>query len=373
MMTDALFVLGGFLVSAVLGAVLISNILSISYQKQLFDMPDRRKVHTVPVPRLGGFSFLPVSLVSFCLAVSVRYYSGLGLDGLFTSGSVCELLLLTVGGTSLYLTGIADDLVGVGYRRKFAIQIAAALLLILPGNWLGHLGGLFGLYAIPSWTGIPLSVFLAVYITNAINLIDGIDGLASGLCGIAFGAMGTLLMVRGEYAYALLSFSVLGVLVPFWFHNVYGNAQRHRKLFMGDAGSLTLGYILCFLVLHLSKEDASSAVGSCSDLVFALSTLLVPLFDVVRVVLHRLREGKSPFMPDQNHIHHKLLRAGLSPRKAMALILCLSVSFIVLNTLLEHYTGITWILVIDIVVWTAFQLLLDRKVRSRQSEIGDSR
>ncbi len=371
-MTDILFLIAGFMVSALSGMVLISNILSISYKKRLFDMPDTRKVHTVPVPRLGGFSFLPVSLVSFCLAVSVRYCCGLGLDDLFTVGSVCSLLLLSAGGTALYLTGIADDLVGVGYRRKFAVQIAAALLLILPGNWLGNLGGLFGLYAIPSWAGIPLSVFLVVYITNAVNLIDGIDGLASGLCAIAFTAMGALLAVRGEYAYALLSFSFLGVLVPFWFYNVFGNARRHRKLFMGDAGSLTLGYVLCFLILHLSQEGPS-AVGACSDLVFALSTLLVPLFDVVRVVLHRLREGKSPFMPDRNHFHHKLLRAGLTPKKAMALILGVSVSFIIVNLVLEQYIGITWILVTDLLLWTALQLLLDRIVRARESEKGDSR
>mgnify|MGYP002521053935 CR=1 FL=1 len=370
-MTEILFIFSGFLVSVLLGVVLITNILVISYKKKLFDLPDARKVHSVPVPRLGGFSFLPVVLVTVCMVTGFHYYAGFGTAGLFPSSSAYELLLLAVGSTSLYLTGIADDLVGIGYRSKFVVQLATALLFVLSGNWIDNFDGLLGICEIPAWLGMPFTVVLVVYITNAINLIDGIDGLASGLCAIAFAAMGTLLAVRGEYVYALLSFSFLGVLVPFWIYNVFGNVQHHRKLFMGDAGSLTLGYVLSYLAIHLSKGSDSTTLGTCSDMAFAFSTLLVPLFDVVRVVLCRLREGKNPFMPDQNHIHHKLLRAGLTPRKAMATILSISVSFIILNVVMDESIGFTWMFVCDILLWTILQLQINRYIKARQSKNAD--
>ena len=160
-----------------------------------------------------------------------------------------EYLFLFVGMTLLYLVGVCDDLVGVGYRYKFAVQIVSALLLVLSGNWFGSLGGLFGVYSVPAWVGIPVTVFIVVYITNAINLIDGIDGLASGLCSIALSVLSVIFFIRMQYVYALLAICTLGVLMPFWCYNVFGNANRGHKLFMGDAGSLTLGYVISFLTV----------------------------------------------------------------------------------------------------------------------------
>ena len=134
---------------------------------------------------IPGLSSFPVILMSMFLVIGFRLYfwdmdtSSLSFNMLY------EYLFLFVGMTLLYLVGVCDDLVGVGYRYKFAVQIAAALLLVLSGNWFDSLGGLFGIYSVPAWIGMPFTVFIVVYITNAINLIDGIDGLASGLCCIA--------------------------------------------------------------------------------------------------------------------------------------------------------------------------------------------
>ena len=110
---------------------------------------------------------------------------------------------------------------------------------------------------LPSWVGIPLTVLIVVYITNAINLIDGIDGLASGLSCIALTVLAAICISNGSYFYALLALATLGILIPFWFYNVFGNAQRGHKLFMGDTGSLTIGYILSFLVIQLSQMGRS--------------------------------------------------------------------------------------------------------------------
>lgn len=176
-MQITLLLLSGFLFSVLFGMVIIPRILVISHKKRLYDVPDSRKVHTTPVPRLGGLSFFPVILMSMFLVIGFRLYFWDMDSSSLSFNMLYEYLFLFVGMTLLYLVGVCDDLVGVGYRYKFAVQIVSALLLVLSGNWFGSLGGLFGVYSVPAWVGIPVTVFIVVYITNAINLIDGIDGL----------------------------------------------------------------------------------------------------------------------------------------------------------------------------------------------------
>lgn len=358
-MQTSLFLLFGFLFAVSLGMVIIPRILVISHKKRLYDVPDARKVHTMPVPRLGGLSFFPVILMSMFLVIGFRLYfwdmdtSSLSFNMLY------EYLFLFVGMTLLYLVGVCDDLVGVGYRYKFAVQIAAALLLVLSGNWFDSFGGLFGIYSVPAWIGMPFTVFIVVYITNAINLIDGIDGLASGLCCIALSVLSVIFFLRGQYVYALLAICTLGILMPFWCYNVFGNANRGHKLFMGDAGSLTLGYVISFLIIHMSVTNEVSPTLSNPYMVIAFSTVLVPLLDVIRVVLHRLREHKNPFLPDKNHFHHKLLRTGMRVRMVMVTILGIAVSFIGLNAWLAWQMNITFLLGINLILWSLLHLTIN--------------
>ena len=358
-MQTSLFLLFGFLFAVSLGMVIIPRILVISHKKRLYDVPDARKVHTMPVPRLGGLSFFPVILMSMFLVIGFRLYfwdmdtSSLSFNMLY------EYLFLFVGMTLLYLVGVCDDLVGVGYRYKFAVQIAAALLLVLSGNWFDSFGGLFGIYSVPAWMGMPFTVFIVVYITNAINLIDGIDGLASGLCCIALSVLSVIFFLRWQYVYALLAICTLGILMPFWCYNVFGNANRGHKLFMGDAGSLTLGYVISFLIIHMSVTNEVSPTLSNPYMVIAFSTVLVPLLDVIRVVLHRLREHKNPFLPDKNHFHHKLLRTGIRVRVVMVTILGIAVSFIGLNAWLAWQMNITFLLGINLILWSSLHLTIN--------------
>ena len=358
-MQTSLFLLFGFLFAVSLGMVIIPRILVFSNKKRLYDVPDARKVHTMPVPRLGGLSFFPVILMSMFLVIGFRLYfwdvnvSGLSFNMLY------EYLFLFVGMTLLYLVGVCDDLVGVGYRYKFAVQIAAAFLLVLSGNWFDSFGGLFGIYSVPVWVGVPFTVFIVVYITNAINLIDGIDGLASGLCCIALSVLSVIFFLRGQYVYALLAICTLGILMPFWCYNVFGNANRGHKLFMGDAGSLTLGYVISFLIIHMSVTNEVSPTLSNPYMVIAFSTVLVPLLDVIRVVLHRLREHKNPFLPDKNHFHHKLLRTGMRVRMVMVTILGIALSFIGLNAWLAWWMNITFLLAINLILWSLLHLTIN--------------
>lgn len=371
-MQTSLFLLFGFLFAVSLGMVIIPRILVISHKKRLYDVPDARKVHTMPVPRLGGLSFFPVILMSMFLVIGFRLYfwdmdvSGLSFNMLY------EYLFLFVGMTLLYLVGVCDDLVGVGYRYKFAVQIAAAFLLVLSGNWFDSLGGLFGIYSVPAWIGMPFTVFIVVYITNAINLIDGIDGLASGLCCIALSVLSVIFFLRGQYVYALLAICTLGILMPFWCYNVFGNANRGRKLFMGDAGSLTLGYVISFLIIHMSVTNEVSPTLSNPYMVIAFSTVLVPLLDVIRVVLHRLREHKNPFLPDKNHFHHKLLRTGMRVRMVMVCIIAISAFFILLNSSLAWRVDITYLFFLNLFCWSILHVglngLIKRNRERKESE-----
>ena len=367
MLTIYYFLLAAFFVSTIVAMLVLPNILLISHKKKLFDMPDKRKVHHAPIPRLGGLSFFPVMLITMGGLVLIYHLMGLS-SGSMHGEVPYEFLALLVGSMMLFLVGLADDRIGVGYKKKFLVQIVAASLLVASGVWIKSLDGLFGIYQLSPWVGMPFTVLIVVYVTNAINLIDGIDGLASGLCGISLVALAGLHIWLHLFSFALLCIAALGVIIPFWFYNVFGNAMRGRKLFMGDSGSLSLGYIISFLMIHLSTVDVNPHVVSDYNMVFAFTTMLVPLLDVVRVVGHRLRNKKNPFLPDKNHIHHKLLRCGLRVRQVMVSICLLSLMFILINVTLIGDINITYILGIDIVVWIVFHLILDVILHTRRTK-----
>lgn len=362
-----LFLFLNFLISASVARVLIPRILLISMRKKLFDIPDERKIHKKAIPRLGGVSFFPTILLSFCAVFALRVLTGNEVSALRATFLLPECLLLVCGMTLLYLTGIADDLVGVRYRQKFVIQILCASFFPLSGLWINDFYGLFGVDALPAWFGMPFTVLLVVFITNAINLIDGIDGLASGLSSASLLVLGGLFMEKELWAYSMIAFSTFGVLVPFFYYNVFGSAERARKIFMGDTGSLTLGYVLSFLAIKYSQHNPEVTIYTSGAFVIAFSTLIIPAFDVIRVVMLRVRIGRNPFEPDRNHIHHKFLAMGFSPRKSMIIILLISCTFSAVNIALMPYVDNTVMLVGDIVVWIGLNLWWDR-VRDKRNK-----
>lgn len=355
-----LFIIVAFAISAFTARLIIPRILLISLRKKLFDMPGERKVHKRAIPRLGGVSFFPTILLSCCFVLAFRTLTGYSISPLQATYVLPECLFLACGMTLLYLTGIADDLVGVRYRQKFIVQIICASLFPIAGLWINDLYGLFGIHQLPLWLGMPFTVLTIVFITNAINLIDGIDGLASGLSSVALLVLGILFMEKELWMYSMLAFSTFGVLIPFFYYNVFGSAERARKIFMGDTGSLTLGYILSFLAIKYSQNNPAVIPYTEGAFIIAFSTLLIPAFDVIRVVIVRLRNGKSPFEPDKNHIHHKFLAMGFTPRKAMLTILLISCTFSAVNILLMPWVSNTLMLIGDIIIWIILNLWWDR-------------
>lgn len=365
-MANVYILIGAFLVSVFLGRIIIPNILIISLRKRLFDQPDGRKVHNRPIPRLGGVTFFPVIVFTFAVVTALRVMVNNISYEVFTPTMACEFLFLIAGLTLLYIIGIADDLVGVRYRKKFLVQIISASLFPVAGLYINNFYDLFGITFIPAYVGYPLTVLLVVFITNAINLIDGIDGLASGLSMVALVIFGVIFMHYSLWNFAILAFICVGVIVPFFAYNVFGNADKGRKIFMGDTGSLTLGYIISFFVIkycmYVPGEDMQ-AYGS--PVVVAFSVLLVPCLDVVRVVLKRARTGHALFMPDKNHIHHKFLDMGFTPRKALITIQLMSAAFCAFSFVAVRYMDNTLVFVIDVVVWTLLNIWFNKIINKR--------
>ena len=362
-MEHVFFMVVGFLMAVLLGQIIIPRILVISLRKRLFDQPDSRKVHHRPISRLGGVTFFPVILIVMCTVGLLQFYE---MENI-TSSVISESLCLVAGLMLLYMIGVCDDLIGVRYRRKFEVQILAAAFLPFAGLSIQNLGGLFGWYEISPLVGVPLTMLLTVFLINAINLIDGIDGLASGLCMVAITLFGVSFAWHGSWMYALLAFASVGVLVPFFFYNVFGNANRGHKIFMGDTGSLTLGFILSVMVVkYVSVMVQESSRLDGAPVVMAFSVLLVPSLDVCRVVLNRFRRRVHPFKPDKSHIHHKFLNMGFTPRRSMILIQLMAVAFIVLTLVLLRIGLLAPVVfILDILVWTLMNVWFSRIIRRR--------
>lgn len=365
MVTSIVILLSTFVIAMTIGIYTIPRIVRLSHELHLYDLPDSRKVHTIPVPRLGGVAFLPTVIISIAIVVAVASRFGITFGALSEAGAPQHFVAYLAGAMMLYCLGIYDDVHGVGYKLKFAIQIFAAFLLCISGLWIASLDHIFYIDRIPYWIGMPLTVVFVVYITNAINLIDGIDGLASGLSAISLFVAIMLCMMSGDIIWAMLAIAYLGVVLTFFCFNVYGGKN---KVFMGDAGSLTLGYTLSFIVLHFWQAHPVWNPYLHNIGIIILSTLIIPMLDVVRVMMSRIRDGRNPFLPDKNHIHHKLLRTGLSGRMTMLTILLISALFIVANYLVASFLSQTLMVILDILFFILMHLIINFFIRKKEKQ-----
>ena len=359
-----------FLLCVFLAGIVIPQILLIAFQRKLFDVPNERKIHHDVVPRLGGIAFKPVIFFSVFLLLGIDLTLG-HIDVLSEMHQEAQSLFFgfcTI--MILYLVGIADDLIGVKYRAKFVVQVLCGIMMIAGGVCFDNLHGVFGVYQLQTWIGYAFTILATVFIINAINLIDGIDGLASGLCSIACLFYGIIFFILERYIYSMLSFATLGVLVPFFYYNVFGKAEQHKKIFMGDTGSLTVGMMICFLSIKLIQCVPAEGANLPNPIILAFSTLVIPCFDVIRVYMHRVRTGKKPFLPDKNHIHHKLIALGIPQRIVMVMIVAVSLLFTLGNIVLSSYIDINILLLIDIMVWTVMNIWLTNRIK-RYNKINE--
>lgn len=294
-----------FILSLVIVVISVPPIVRVSKAKNLFDSFNERKVHTQIIPPLGGVAIFLGFVLSTIIAT----------DGL--TFNVLKYIIASV--IIMFFIGLKDDLIDISARKKFIVQVFAAILLITLGNvHVSNLHGIFGLHEISSVSGIFFSLFIMLAIINAFNLVDGIDGLASGLALMASVVFGTWFFIAGHIQFAIMSFALAGSLAGFFLFNVFGN---RNKLFMGDTGSLVIGLVISTLVIKFNEynivKSLPYAIGAAPAVSFAVLT--VPLLDTLRVITIRLMNGKSPFAPDRNHTHHRLLEMIPSHFKVTAI------------------------------------------------------
>ncbi|MDR2473437.1 MAG: undecaprenyl/decaprenyl-phosphate alpha-N-acetylglucosaminyl 1-phosphate transferase [Tannerella sp.] len=357
-----LYTLLAMISSMLLAIVIIPKLLVIATERKLFDLPDDRKTHNHPVPRIGGVSFFPCILFSMLLIIGLSAeYSPDNQMLADCSG----FSLFFCGLTLLYLCGVKDDIVGLSYRYKFIVQILVSLIIVSSGIYINDLYGFMGINALAPYIGIPLTIGAIILIINAINLIDGIDGLASGLSLFALGVYGSLFILDNQWIYAAIAFSTVGVLIPFFFYNVYGSVQRQRKIFMGDSGSLSLGLILAFLAIRYACNTGSTSINIETVLVVAFSPILLPILDVMRVIFYRIKNKKHLFKPDQNHIHHKLLNMGLTKSISLVVIMFYNVCICMMNFFIIRYVNVMIVFSLDVVIWILANMLISRIIRQK--------
>lgn len=364
----ALIILIPFLVALYLGGMIIPFIYKISYKKRLFDPINKRKVHQSIIPRLGGVAFAPIQCCLITLAVVIFHKYNLLNDLHLNTGEILPMfLLLTTGLVILFIVGIADDLIGVSYKFKFVAQLLAAMLFPLSGLWINDMYGVLFINYLPAWVGMPLTVFVVILIINAVNLIDGIDGLCSGLIMVSTLILGVLFATNGAWLHAIFAFITTGVLIPFFYFNMFGTSKRKRRIFMGDTGSLTLGYSIAFLAVSFSMNNQDIQPFFEGAIVSAFTTLIVPVLDVARVMWVRYRNGKPLFQPDRNHIHHRFLDLGISHRVTMIYIISLALFISIFNIVSVWYISNNIVLALDVVFWAIFHYVLHRVEMSRKT------
>lgn len=284
-------------------AVLVTPLV-IRLAKRLgaLDKPGTRRVHTKLTPRLGGIAVF----LAFLGTMVTIWFLRNQVSALLYEDSFRLAMILAAGAIMLAL-GILDDLRGLGAKQKLLVEVFVALILCAMDIRITHLE-MPGVFEINfGWLSWPLTVIWIVAITNAINLIDGLDGLAAGIAAITCVPIAVFALASGQMLAACVMLSLLGALMGFLLHNF-----NPAKIFLGDSGSLFVGFLLSSLSVYCSIK-APMAVGLAAPLL----ALGLPLFDSLAAIARRFLERRSPFCPDSGHVHHKLLNLGLTQRRAV--------------------------------------------------------
>jgi len=308
-----LFFCGGFFTTYLLTPVII-NVVKV---RRLFEKRNERSSHTQMVPSFGGISFFIV----FVMALSFA-------EQFFITGRAYHMIPAAI---IIFMIGLKDDLTGVGPLNKMIGQLMATGILFLSSDFqILDLHGWLGIHGIPLGLSIPLAFMVVIFFINAYNLIDGIDGLSSSLAAFYFTFFAIFFLYRQEYTLMMVCMAFVGMFLAFLRYNL----SSDKKIFMGDTGSMFIGFILAALVLDVMASDYANYIDTiqASNVPHVLIGLLyVPVFDSIRIFIARALEKKSPFAPDRTHIHHLLMDYhGWKHRKTSTVIVVLNIGILLL-------------------------------------------
>ena len=340
-------------ISFLLGLIGMPFIVRIAKAKGFVVRPNKRTSHTGYVPNIGG--------LNICFSFMLTYL-------LFEYDQLNQSQFFLIGLFAIMAVGFIDDVLVLAPTAKLLGETFAGIALVgFADLRITHLHGIFGITEIGIIPRYLLSMFILIAIINAINLIDGVDGLASGL-GILYCLFFAFYFgLAGENAWSVLGICMIGALAVFFIYNVFGHRE---KIFMGDSGSLLLGYLITAFVFQFCEINAYHEVPEWLQMnaapAVAICVLTVAVFDTIRVSLTRIKQHSSPFQPDKNHIHHLLLRTGLNHVQTTCVLLTVSILFIVWAIIGRNWNF--WVLLIsDFTLATALTMVLWRVI-NKQNE-----
>jgi UDP-GlcNAc:undecaprenyl-phosphate GlcNAc-1-phosphate transferase len=307
--------------TALLGAMIcIRSVIAVARQKHLFDEPsEERKIHVYKTPNLGGVGIYCAFLFAVALVVPTQTLP------YFHSFVAASLIIFAIG--------LKDDLVGLGPTKKFLAQIAAAGIMAFLGDIrITSFYGLFGVGEITYPLSILITILINIFIYNALNLIDGVDGLAGSLGLLASLTYAVSFYLMGNIGESLLAIAFSGVLIGFLYYNI-----TPAKTFMGDTGSLFTGFMLSFFCIRFVElNNASNSLLFKAAPAVAFSTIIIAVVDTVRVFLFRTLRGRSPFVADSNHLHHRFLNMGFSHLQTTLILVATNILFIIAALLFQN-------------------------------------
>jgi len=340
----------------IVGYVCMPATVQIAKKRNFVVKPNKRTSHEGAIPNVGGINIF----IAFFITVAA-----------FSLHVIEQWEFLFIGVFFILLVGFIDDLIDIKARWKLLGQLVAGFFLIVVCDIRLHsFQGFFGIYELPIWISYAVSFFVYIVIVNALNLIDGVDGLASGLGILYCLFFGVFFTFTGNYHLAIAAYTLVGALTVFFIYNVFG---RRNKIFMGDCGSLFLGYMINLFVFQFCSLNAKGYVPeqfymSAAPAV-AICVLIVPLFDTMRVMITRIKKRLSPFSPDKNHIHHLLLKIGLRHRQVTTLLMVETGFFIALGILGRNW-NIGVLVAVALILKTAMTFGLWKLMAKKLSDNG---
>lgn len=311
---------------------LIPKIIVLARDKHLMAPPVNRSSHARPVPNLGGIG------IYFGFLIPTLIFSGLNESKV--------LPFLTAACVIIFLIGVKDDIYVIAPKTKLLGQmVAASIMIIFADVRITHLHGIMSIGEIPYFASFLLTLFIYIAITNAINLIDGIDGLAASIGIVAAMGFGVYFIHIQKINGSIACASLIGSLAAFL---IFNYAKGDKKIFMGDTGSLVIGFILSTYAIRFNEFSIQPInFGTLNSApVVSIAILAIPIFDTIRVFLFRILRGKSPFKPDKTHIHHELLANGYTHHQATTVITAFSVILIIMIYDLQGKVGFYQLLLI---------------------------
>lgn len=376
-----------FLTAFLIVFICTPSLIRVAIRKNLTDAPDDlRKLHTRSVPTLGGVMIFAGTMFSFALllptisnsmmvggpeqsqtaTMAYQHSAQVRMNWSDASQIINDSNYLMAAMLILFFIGIKDDIIGTAAVYKLLSHVIIGMILVLmAGMRITSFHGLFGIYDIPYWASVFLSVFTYVVIINSINFIDGIDGLAAGIGLIGSMSFGVWFAMAHSPVLASLAFALSGSLMGFMFYNF-----SPAKIFMGDSGSLIIGLVLAVLGIKLIEFDPAQLPANLARIsrpLFVMSIMAYPLIDALRIVIYRSLKGTSPLAADRNHIHHALLDMNFSHRQISLILYAYTIIVTALAIVLSSIDNTLAFVFVGGIAIVGLQIPLIVKLRRRKT------